>query len=142
MFERIPPFFRAAFMAAILSLAFAPASAMAEDKKEDKLAKALEKYEKTGKVESCITVNRIDSTKVIDDYNILFIMHGKKAYLNSLRHRCSRLGFEKSFSYKLHTNRLCNVDLITVFDSSASIQGPSCGLSKFVEYKKKAAPEK
>ncbi|MBL4613053.1 MAG: hypothetical protein JKY91_04855 [Emcibacter sp.] len=126
----------------VLSLAFIPVAAFAGGKDQDKLAKALQKYEKTGKVERCIRTTSIKTSRVIDDYNILFIMNGKKAYLNTMRHRCSRLGFEKSFSYKLHTNQLCNVDIITVFDSSGGIQGPSCGLGKFVEYKKKPKTDK
>ena len=110
--------------------------------KEEDLAKALAKYEKTGNVERCIQASRIRTSRVIDDYNILFIMKGKKAYLNTMKHRCSRLGFEKSFSYELHVNQLCNIDIITVFDSTGGIQGPSCGLEKFVEYKKKPKEDK
>ena len=127
----------------VLGMTLISGAAMAggKDKDKDKLAKALEKYEKTGKVERCITTTNINTSRVIDDYNILFIMSGKKAYLNKMKHRCSRLGFEKAFSYKLHTNQLCNVDIITVFDSSGGIQGPSCGLGKFIEYKKKPKAE-
>lgn len=125
-----------------LGLSFIPLSAMAGGDKADKLVKALEKYEKTGKVDRCIRLIRISSSRVIDDNHILFIMKGKKAYLNTLPRRCSRLGFEKSFSYKVSLNQLCNVDIITVFDSTGGIQGPSCGLGKFVEYKKKPKLEK
>lgn len=128
----------------ILALSFllVPAVAMAGGGKEEDLAKALAKYEKTGNVERCIQASRIRTSRVIDDYNILFIMKGKKAYLNTMKHRCSRLGFEKSFSYELHVNQLCNIDIITVFDSTGGIQGPSCGLEKFVEYKKKPKEDK
>ncbi|PCJ42007.1 MAG: hypothetical protein COA81_06405 [Alphaproteobacteria bacterium] len=128
----------------ILALSFllVPAVAMAGGRKEEDLAKALAKYEKTGNVERCIQASRIRTSRVIDDYNILFIMKGKKAYLNTMKHRCSRLGFEKSFSYELHVNQLCNIDIITVFDSTGGIQGPSCGLEKFVEYKKKPKEDK
>lgn len=120
-----------------LSLSLFPLVSMATEKNQDKLTKALAKYEKTGKIERCVHTGRIHSSRVIDDYNILFIMRGKKAYLNILPHRCPRLGFEKAFSYRLSINQLCNVDIITVFDSSGNIHGPSCGLGKFVEYKKK-----
>ncbi len=126
----------------IISLVFIPASVMADEAGEDKLAKALEKYEKTGKVNHCVQLTRVSSTRVIDDYNILFKMKGRKAYLNSLPRRCSRLGFERAFSYVVHTNQLCSSDIITVFDSTSNIQGPSCGLGKFIEYKKKPKSEK
>ncbi len=125
-----------------LALGFVATSAMADDTAKDKMAETMTKYEKTGAVKLCVTLTRIDSTKVFDDYNILFKMKGNKAYLNTLPHRCARLGFEKSFSYAVSTNQLCNVDLITVFDSSSNIQGPTCGLGKFVEYKEKDKAEK
>lgn len=122
-----------------LTLAFTsvPVFAANSDKDKAEMAKVMAKYEKTGAVKRCIMLSQIDSTKVFDDYNILFKMRGKKAYLNTLPNRCSRLGFEESFSYKVSINQLCNVDLITVFDSTNTIQGPSCGLGKFVEYKEK-----
>ncbi len=126
----------------IISLTFIPGILMADEGKEDKLAKALEKYEKTGKVNHCVPLSRVSSTKVIDDNNILFKMKGRKAYLNKLPYRCSRLGFERAFSYVVHTNQLCSSDIITVFDSTSNIQGPSCGLGKFIEYKKKPKAEK
>lgn len=126
----------------MLMMVFVPAFALADNAKEDKLAKALEKYEKTGEVRRCLSLTRIDTSNAIDDYNILFEMKGNKAYLNTLPHRCSRLGFENSFGYSLYSNQLCNVDLITVFDSSSNIPGPTCGLGKFVEYVKKPKEEK
>ncbi len=122
----------------ILMMTFVSTSALAGTaKKADKLAKALENYQKTGKTRLCVSLTRIDTSRVIDDYTILFLMKGDKAYVNRLPNRCSRLGYEKSFSYSLSTNQLCNVDLITVFDSSSNIPGPTCGLGKFEEYVKK-----
>ncbi|MCK5425101.1 MAG: hypothetical protein KAI89_06995 [Emcibacter sp.] len=120
-----------------LCLSLVPLSAVAADKGQDKLANALKKYEKTGKIKKCIIARRIHSSRVIDDRNILFIMRGKSAYLNTLSHRCSRLGFERAFSYNLHGSHLCDIDIISVFDSNSTIPGPTCGLGKFVEYKKK-----
>lgn len=124
-----------------LGLSFIPFGVLADDKKADKLTRALEKYEKTGKIERCVHLSRVHSSRVIDDYNILFIMKGRKAYLNKLPRRCSRLGFERAFSYRVSVNHLCNVDIITVFDAHSSIQGPSCSLGKFIEYKKKPKTE-
>jgi len=124
--------------AIFVSVSFLSLSAMAEEgvEKEDKVAKALEKYTKTGKEKLCVSLNRVKTSKVLDDKNILFIMKGNKAYLNTLPHKCSRLGFEKAFGYKVHMNRLCNVDIITVIDPNG-MNGPSCGLGKFVEYEEK-----
>ncbi len=95
----------------------------------------LAKYERTGKVRHCVGISFIDHTQVLDDQHILFHMKGKKVFLNKLPRRCPRLGFEKSFAYKVSINQLCNVDIITVFDNSG-IPGPSCGLGDFEEVKK------
>lgn len=134
-----------AAIAVIFAYIFTSGFVAASDKKgakEDKVAKVMAKYEKTGKERTCIQVSRIGSTKVIDDYNILFKMKGRKAYLNTLPYRCPRLGYERAFSYALSINQLCNVDLITVFDPTSSIVGATCGIGKFVEYKKKPIEKK
>lgn len=106
------------------------------EKKNDKVAKALLKYTETGEEKLCISVRRVKTSRVLDDKNILFIMKGKKAYLNTLPRKCGRLGFEKAFGYRLHNSRLCNVDLITVIDTMG-MNGPTCGLGKFKQYEKK-----
>ena len=72
---------------------------------------------------------RIKRTTALDDYNILFTMSGKKVYLNRLSHRCSRLGFLDSFSYKLVGTRLCRGEIITVLDNGDA--GSSCSLGTF-----------
>lgn len=120
----------------VLAASLIPLTAMAADVKEDAVEKALKKYEKTGKVERCIWIRRVYSSKVLDDYTILFKMRGNKAYINKLPHRCPRLKFEDSFSYRLHSSQLCSIDTITVIDFTGAIPGPTCGLGKFVEYKK------
>ena len=120
----------------------APAHAFDKEKDKAEMERVMAKYESTGKVKNCVMLSQVDTTKVFDDYNILFEMTGNKAYLNTLPRRCSRLGFEESFSYKVSSNQLCNVDLITVFDASSGMHGPSCSLGKFVEYKKKDKDEK
>ncbi|WP_417318489.1 hypothetical protein [Emcibacter sp.] len=100
----------------------------------------LAKYERTGEIKRCVSVSFIDHTQVLDDWHIIFHMKGKKIYLNKLPRRCHRLGFERSFAYKVSVNQLCNVDMITVFDNSG-IPGPRCGLGDFEELKKKETGE-
>ncbi|WP_138379671.1 hypothetical protein [Luteithermobacter gelatinilyticus] len=129
-------------LAGLLGLLASAASGAAEDSTEsDDPLKELDKFTRTGKYENCVTLTQIDSTKVLDDQHILFEMKGRKYYLNKLPHKCSRLGFEKSFTYRLSINRLCNVDIITVIDTTSGIVGPSCGLGKFelLEMKKDTA---
>ncbi|MCK5425100.1 MAG: hypothetical protein KAI89_06990 [Emcibacter sp.] len=125
----------------ILYLIFIPHSANADSSKEDKLSKALVKYEKTGKIENCLRLRNVKTSRVIDDYNILFYMKGKKAYLNTLKRRCSRLSIDGSFSYKVSNFQLCDYDHISVFDAHGQTAGGFCGLSKFVEYEIKPKVE-
>ncbi len=127
-------------LAFVLSATFTPISLYASGKDEAGLEKALMSYEKTGKIEKCLSLRNVDTSRAIDDYNILFFMKGKKVYLNTLKHRCSRLGSEGTFSYNVSHFQLCDYDVISVFDAHGSATGGFCGLSKFVEYEKKPKP--
>lgn len=127
-------------LAVILALMAWPLEAVAADKaKERPVAPELAKYRVTGEVQHCVNLSRIRRTQVLNDYTILFHMRGRKIYKNELPYRCFSLGFEKSFSYSLTMNLLCNVDIITVLDrnnmifSGRRFVGTSCGLGDFEE---------
>ena len=83
--------------------------------------------------QTCVQMQRIDHTHIIDDRNILFYMHGKKIYHNQLPHRCAGLKIAGTFMYRTSLNSLCNVDIITVLRQSGGgfSPGPSCGLGMF-----------
>jgi len=83
--------------------------------------------------ERCILLNRISSTYIVDDYNILFYMRGGKIYRNPLPHRCGGLRNERRFMYRTSMSRLCDLDIITVlYDQGFGLMpGPSCGLGRF-----------
>ncbi len=121
-------------MALPLSAVVDVADAGAKDKKakERPVAPELAKYRVTGKVQHCVNRSRIRRTEVLNDYTILFHMRGRKIFKNELPYRCFSLGFYESFSYTLSTNLLCNVDIITVFNTNTRM-GPSCGLGSFEE---------
>ena len=91
--------------------------------------KEMIKYKQTEMFENCIFNRSIKRTKVLDDSNIIFEMRNNRVYLNTFNQRCPPLRFSDQFAYKPTNNRLCNFDIISVFDSS----GPkgSCGLGKF-----------
>jgi len=86
-----------------------------------------------GEPVSCIHPSRINTSRVRDDKTIDFEMNGREIYRNTLPYSCPGLGFEEKFSYKLSTNDLCSVDIITVLYSTGGglSQGASCGLGKF-----------
>ena len=87
-----------------------------------------------GEPESCITTTAIRNSRVRDDRTIDFEMAGGRVYRNTLGSRCPRLGFEKGFTYRVSTSRLCNVDIIYVLDTTAGgvERGAGCGLGEFV----------
>lgn len=126
--------FRLAAFIALMAWPLGAGAPLAADKaKERPVAAKLEKYRVTGEVQNCVNRSRIRRTEVLNDYTILFHMRGrKKVFKNELPYRCFNLGFYKSFSYSLSTNLLCNVDIITVFNSGHGF-GPSCGLGNFEE---------
>lgn len=117
-----------------LLVAFASTASFAGD-----LPDRLAGYQTTGEVESCVTTRSIKRTTALDDYNILFEMSGKKKYINRLRGRCARLGFEDSFAYKTVGGRLCSGEIITVLHNGEP--GGGCSLGKFEEIEKKEKSE-
>lgn len=82
---------------------------------------------------SCIPLSQIRNSRVRSDKVIDFVMKGRnRVYRNQLPYECSSLGFEERFAYKTSINQLCSSDIITVLRSPPTVQGPSCGLGKFV----------
>lgn len=83
---------------------------------------------------ACVNTQRIRRTDVLNDREILFIMHGSEVYLNKLPHRCPRLKMSDTFSYEVRGSQLCDVDVIRVVDTFGGriSPGPACGLGKFL----------
>lgn len=121
--------YRLAASATALLIATTPA--IAKDKQPDNLVAV-------GEPIDCINPRLIRSTHVRDDQTIDFEMSGNTIYRNTLPYKCSSLGFEERFAYKLSTSQLCSVDIITVLQSFGGglSQGPSCGLGKFQKMEK------
>jgi hypothetical protein len=99
----------------------------------ERRAKALAEYQPVGEAKSCITINQIRSTHVIDNQTIDFKMAGGKVYRNRLSQSCPGLGFEERFSYRTSQSQLCSVDIIRVLQSYGGRleEGVGCGLGKF-----------
>ncbi|HEX8308061.1 MAG TPA: DUF6491 family protein [Allosphingosinicella sp.] len=92
--------------------------------------RALAEAREVGEPVDCIEVSRIGHTRVRDDRTVDFFMRGREVYRNRLRHECSGLGFDESFTYRTSTGRLCSVDLITV-NRAGGGSGPTCALGPF-----------
>ena len=99
------------------------------DTQSERFAKEMAKYKQTNVFENCVQHNRIKRTNVLDDNHILFEMRNNKYFLNTLDHKCSRLGFERSIAYTVRTSKLCSYDIVSVFDPIG--MGPGCFLGKF-----------
>ena len=120
---------------AALACTIAPANARGD--KEDTRAKAAELVP-VGEPVSCITPSHLRQTRVIDNQTIDFVMNNGVVYRNRLPQSCPSLKMEERFAYKLSTNQLCSVDIITVpqnFGGGFS-QGASCGLGSFQKMEK------
>ena len=87
--------------------------------------------EVVGEPMNCIQTNRIQSSRVHDDYTIDFEMTGNEVLRNTLPHRCAGLGFEERFAHSSSTGQLCSVDTIRVLHTDG-VPGSVCGLGRFV----------
>lgn len=118
---------------AALAIAAPLTSALAEDKP----AKELEKYNRTGQYETCLTSNRIRETQILNDKQILFRMNGDEAYLAEPKN-CPGLSRNLALSYDASINQLCNTTIITLLETSSPVPSRgSCGIERFEKLEKK-----
>ncbi|WP_417451131.1 hypothetical protein [Kordiimonas sp.] len=108
---------------------------------EKRLARIMDDYKATGKTKSCVPLRFLRDSTIIDDQTIFFKSIGKKAYMNRLPHKCSRLASEERFMYSTSISSLCRMEIITVLDSFGRRWG-SCGLGEFEEMEKLSKAEK
>lgn len=87
----------------------------------------------TGEAVSCIGTASIRRSSVHDDRTIDFGV-GSRTYRNTLGPGCSRLGFEKAFTYATSTSQLCAGEIIYVLSSIGGRpeRGAACSLGEFV----------
>jgi hypothetical protein len=78
----------------------------------------------------CLKAYDVDHTKVLSDRQILFYMHGKKVWLNTLQGRCISLPVQEGFVWSSAFPEYCaNVETIRVVRS-----GEVCQLGEFTPY--------
>ena len=87
---------------------------------------------------SCISTSSIKQVDIIDNSSVVFKTGVNDYYLNTLPHVCNGLKHHDSIMYSTSTNRLCNVDVITVLNKTGPDfqTGPSCGLGHFASISK------
>jgi len=119
-----------------MTLVFLPVGALAQYPQGAK-EKELAKYERTGKRESCIQRNRIESTQIVDASTILFFVGGQ-VYLNELQQKCAFLSPMRGISYTTSINQLCNTDIISVVETGMPVRNlGACNLGQFELLQKK-----
>lgn len=108
---------------------------------EKRMARIMEDYKPTGNVKHCVSLRFLRDSTIVDDQTIFFKSVGKRAYMNRLPHKCSRLFAEERFMYSTSISSLCKMEIITVLDSFGRQWG-SCGLGEFEEMEKLSKAEK
>lgn len=79
-----------------------------------------------GEVDQCLPLNRIKTTKAIDNRTIVVEMKGQDGWRKmETSGRCPGLKIEDSFSYATSLTELCKGDIITVLNI-----GSRCGLAE------------
>jgi len=121
------------YLIAALAIVMPMASAVAEVKP----AKELEKYNRTGQFETCLTNNRIRETQILNSKQILVKMNGDEAYLAEPK-SCPGLSRGVTLSYDASLNQLCNTTIIRLLDTSSPVSSRgSCGIERFEKLEKK-----
>ncbi|MBL4838932.1 MAG: hypothetical protein JKY34_15295 [Kordiimonadaceae bacterium] len=106
--------------------------------KPTRFEKTMAKYERTGKIKNCLNPIRLNHSNVLDDFNIIFEVSPKQAYLTTLPRKCHRLGFHRAISYTVRGGQLCSQDTFRVFESGNPMLGPTCFFGKFEKIIKKS----
>ena len=126
MRKLIPLLIGAAFLSA------APAHA-AKATGEERLAKLLE-GRVAGEPVSCIDTHRIRSSKIIDGTAIVYEASGGKLYVNRPEAGARSLDRFDIMVTRQFTSRLCDVDVVELFDSGARMSTGLVFLGEFVPY--------
>jgi len=127
-----------------LAIALATASALlaapalqAHDRMsgEEKLAKILD-GRVAGEPVDCINTQSTRGARIIDKTAIVYDQ-GRTIYVNRPVH-ASNLDDGDVMVTRLHTNRLCSIDVVRLHDSSLHLPTGFVGLEKFVPYRRVA----
>jgi hypothetical protein len=80
----------------------------------------------------CLRTEDVDHTQVLNDHQILFYMHGKKVWLNTLQARCITLPNQDGFVWSSAFPEFCGgAETIRVVRT-----GEVCQLGQFTPYEK------
>jgi hypothetical protein len=93
--------------------------------------------DKVGDTQTCVPLQFIDSSPVIDDKTILLKMKGGGYKRIDLLNKCSGLHMQRGFAHSTSTNDLCTSDPLRVLEPV----GATCMIDKIVTIDKAEAKE-
>jgi hypothetical protein len=121
-----------ALLAATPLLAHSDTPAPLSDKAKKELAGRT-----AGKPVSCIQLNRIGATRIVDATAVIYKQSSRLWYVNQPDDgHCALLRPRRTLITRTTTSQLCGNDLVMIADPSSPITYGSCGLGKFVPYTK------
>ncbi|KQX25368.1 MULTISPECIES: DUF6491 family protein [unclassified Sphingomonas] len=86
---------------------------------------------------SCVTMRRIQSTRIVDETAVIYKESSRRWYVNQLdRGRCALLQPNRVLITQRTTGQLCGNDLVTIAEQTSPITYGACGLGEFVPYTK------
>lgn len=105
-------------LSAALAFGFLALPVMANDQEEEP-------------TRNCLPMSHIDRIEVVDNSTMIFHMTGDKQYVNNLRYRCPGLK-RNAFIHETSINQYCDLDTITVYDTTIGMRLGACPLGEFV----------
>jgi hypothetical protein len=118
--------------AALLGLAPAHAEA---DRGAAELAKLLE-GRTAGEPVKCLNQRDIRSTRIIDGTAIVYETSGDVLYVNTPKAGARSLDKWDVLVTDTHSSRLCDIDVVRLYDPTSRMQSGFVNLSQFVPYRK------
>lgn len=124
-------------LAGAILLAVAPAHAAdREDRAAAEMSRLLE-GRVAGKPVDCINLRDIRSTRIISRTAIVYETIGGKLYVNRPDSGRNFLDKWDVLVTDTHSDRLCSIDIVRLYDNGARMPSGSVGLGEFVPYTKK-----
>lgn len=102
---------------------------------DEQLARAIE-GRVAGKPQDCLRQRDIRSSRIIDRTAIVYETTGGTIYVNEPDSGASSLRRNYVLVTNTHSDQLCSVDIVRLYDSGSHMQAGSVGLGKFVPYTK------
>ncbi len=89
---------------------------------------------RAGNPTNCIDQHQIASLQIISRTAIVYRMNNGTIYVNRPTSGASSLQRDDVLVTDTHSPRLCNVDIVKLYDNSSHMTNGSVGLGKFVPY--------